>query len=125
MDPSEAAMSLQDLTKVFHHHGGDVVHALESVTFDARPGELVGLVGRSGSGKTTLLNVIAGWERPTSGEVRWRDGVDPAAPPWSAVAVVPQKLGLMEELTVEENVAYPARLSGQLEERSDDIQELI
>jgi putative ABC transport system ATP-binding protein len=71
------------------------------------------------------LNVIAGWERPTEGQVRWRDGVDPQAPPWSSVAVVPQKLGLMEELTVEENIAYPARLDGTLEERSDTIEELI
>ena len=125
VDPSEAAVSLEGVTKIFHHHGGDEVHALEEVTFDARPGELVGLVGRSGSGKTTLLNVIAGWERPTSGEVRWRDGVDPAAPPWSAVAVVPQKLGLMEELTVEENIGYPARLAGLSEEREDAIDELI
>ena len=54
-------MSVHELTKVFHHHGGDVVHALEAVSFEARPGELVGLVGRSGSGKTTLSNVIAGW----------------------------------------------------------------
>lgn len=41
---------------------------------------------RSGSGKTPLLNVIAGWEQPTSGEVIWDDGVDPASPTWSAVA---------------------------------------
>ena len=122
---AEAAISVDGLSKVFHHHGGDVVHALESVSFEARPGELVGLVGRSGSGKTTLLNVIAGWERPTEGEVRWGEPVDARAPAWSAVAVVPQKLGLMEELTVEENIAYPARLSNTLEERSDDIEELI
>ena len=121
----DAAVSVRDLSKVFHHHGGDVVHALESVSFEARPGELVGLVGRSGSGKTTLLNVIAGWERPSAGEVRWREPVDASSPAWSAVAVVPQKLGLMEELTVEENIAYPARLSDTLDERSDDIEDLI
>jgi ABC-type lipoprotein export system ATPase subunit len=121
----EAAVSVANLSKEFHHHGGDVVQALDSVDLDAKPGELVGLVGRSGSGKTTLLNVIAGWERPTSGEVRWRDEVDPSAPPWSTVAVVPQKLGLMEELTVEENIEYPARLSNTLEEREDHIEELI
>ena len=86
---AEAAISVDGLSKVFHHHGGDVVHALESVSFEARPGELVGLVGRSGSGKTTLLNVIAGWERPTEGEVRWRDPWMPGSPAWSAVAVVP------------------------------------
>ena len=122
---AESVVSVHELTKVFHHHGGDVVHALESVSFEARPGELVGLVGRSGSGKTTLLNVIAGWERPTEGEVRWRGPVDPSSPAWSSVAVVPQKLGLMEELTVEENIAYPARLAGVLDERSDDLEELI
>ena len=125
VDVSDAAVSVRDLSKVFHHHGGDVVHALESVSLDARPGELVGLVGRSGSGKTTLLNVIAGWERPSSGEVRWSEHVDALSPPWSAVAVMPQKLGLMEELTVEENVEYPARLAGTLDERTDDIEDLI
>ena len=125
VDPTDATMSVHELTKVFHHHGGDVVHALESVSMDARPGELVGLVGRSGSGKTTLLNVIAGWERPSAGEVRWREQVDASSPAWSAVAVMPQKLGLMEELTVEENIEYPARLAGTLDERSDDVEELI
>ena len=124
-DEIESAISVRELSKVFHHHGGDVVHALEAVSFEASPGEIVGLVGRSGSGKTTLLNVIAGWEQPTSGEVRWRELVDPGSPPWSAVATVPQKLGLMEELTVEENIEYPARLAGSLEERSDEIEDLI
>jgi putative ABC transport system ATP-binding protein len=121
----EAAVSVMNLSKEFHHRGGDVVQALDSVDLEARPGELVGLVGRSGSGKTTLLNVIAGWERPTEGQVRWRDGVDPQAPPWSSVAAVPQKLGLMEELTVEENIAYPARLAGTLDDRADEIEDLI
>jgi len=124
-DDLEATVSVHELTKIFRHHGGDVVHAVEAVSFEARPGEIVGLVGRSGSGKTTLLNVIAGWERPTSGEVRWHEPVDVSSPPWSAVATVPQKLGLMEELTVEENIAYPARLAGTLDERADEIEELI
>ena len=121
----EPILAVRRVSKVFPHHAGDVVHALESVSFEARPGEILGLVGRSGSGKTTLLNVIAGWEQPTEGQVVWADGADPAAPPWSDAAVVPQKLGLMEELTVEENVAYPARLAGTLDEREDVIHELI
>jgi ABC-type lipoprotein export system ATPase subunit len=118
-------VSVRAVTKVFPHHGGEVVRALESVSFEARPGELVGLVGRSGSGKTTLLNLIAGWERPTEGEVAWADGADPSSPSWSEAAVVPQKLGLMEELTVEENIGYPARLGGILDDREDVIEELI
>jgi putative ABC transport system ATP-binding protein len=121
----DPVVSALEVSKTFRHHGGDVVHALESVSFEARPGEIVGLVGRSGSGKTTLLNLIAGWEQPTTGEVVWDDGIDPSSPAWSAVAVVPQKLGLMEELSVEENVGYPARLAGLVDERSDEIEELI
>jgi putative ABC transport system ATP-binding protein len=121
----EPVLSVREVSKVFLHHGGDEVHALDTVTFEARPGELVGLVGRSGSGKTTMLNVIAGWERPTAGEVVWAGDVDPSSPTWADAAVMPQKLGLMDELTVEENVAYPARLAGRLEERTDAIEELI
>ena len=121
----DPVVSIRAVTKVFPHHGGEVVRALESVSFEARPGELVGLVGRSGSGKTTLLNLIVGWERPTEGEVVWSDGADPSSPSWSEAAVVPQKLGLMEELTVEENIGYPARLAGSLDEREDAIEELI
>ena len=121
----DPAVALLDVSKVFQRHGDDDVQALRSVSLEAEPGEVVGLVGRSGSGKTTLLNVIAGWERPSEGEVRWAAGVDPASPPWSEAAVVPQKLGLMEELTVEENVAYPARLDGSADDRADQIEDLI
>lgn len=114
-----------DVSKVFRGYGGEEVRALDRVRFAARAWEVAGLVGRSGSGKTTLLNVLAGWERPTEGRVEWRADVEPGSPSWSDAAVVPQKLGLMEELTVEENVAYPARLAGVLDERRDALEQLI
>ena len=101
--------------------GTDLVHAVDGVTFRVLEGELVGLVGRSGSGKTTLLNLIAGWEKPDSGWVSHREG----GIEWRHLAVVPQKLGLLEDLTVRENVAYPARLLGELEERSGRVDELL
>ncbi len=44
-------------------------NALTEITFDADEGELVALVGRNGAGKSTLLKCIAGWTRPTDGEV--------------------------------------------------------
>ena len=81
---------------------------------------MVALVGRSGSGKTTLLNVLCGWERPDRGDVVWRadmsasTGVAGAAGgqrSWSDLAIVPQGLGLLEELSVEENVELPLRLA--------------
>lgn len=122
-----SGLPLIQITRVSHTYrkGSQSVSVLRDVTFEIHPGETCALLGASGSGKTTLLNLIAGWERPSEGEVRWRGPVDPSSPAWSVVAVVPQKLGLMEELTIEENIGYPARLAGILDERSDDIEELI
>jgi putative ABC transport system ATP-binding protein len=84
-------------------------------------------MGRSGSGKTTLLMVLAGWETPEAGTVAW--GGVPAGRladlPWSDVAVLPQKFGLMEELTVRENVEYPARLAGRLAELEGRVANLL
>ena len=84
---------------------GDAV-GLRAVTFDVEAGAMVAVRGRSGSGKSTLLAVLAGWCRPDGGEVLF-DGavVDLAAQPWTRVAVVPQVLALVNELTVRENVA--------------------
>jgi putative ABC transport system ATP-binding protein len=86
---------------------------------------VVVLIGPSGSGKTTLLNVLCGWERPEHGEVLWLGhpvtgklgGV-----PWAQLSVVPQNLGLMEELSVRENVLAPVRLGARgSEEDVDDL----
>jgi putative ABC transport system ATP-binding protein len=119
-DP-ESVVRLRGVSKSYG--GGDeTVHALRDVSFEARAGEVVGLVGRSGSGKTTLLNVAAGWELPDEGQV---ESPGDGAGGWSEIAVLPQHLGLMDELSVRENVEYPARMAGALEQRSDLIDDLI
>lgn len=107
-----------------YRRGDEVVRALDRVTFELGAGELVGLVGRSGSGKTTLLNVVAGWEQPDSGTIDRSRSTD-ATPGWGELAVVPQKLGLFDELTVRENVEYPARLTARLHELEGRIDELM
>jgi putative ABC transport system ATP-binding protein len=105
--------------------GTSVVRAVRDATFEVGVSEVVALVGRSGSGKTTLLNLVAGWERPDAGSVRI-DGVErPKSPAWKEVAVVPQKLGLIDELSVRENIEYPARLEGLLLEGEPMIRALI
>jgi ABC-type lipoprotein export system ATPase subunit len=107
-----------------YRRGDEVVHAVDDVSLTLRAGELVGLVGRSGSGKTTLLNVIAGWEHADGGTID-RTGTDSAIPGWDELAVVPQKLGLFDELSVRENLEYPARLHDRLEELGGRVDELM
>jgi putative ABC transport system ATP-binding protein len=108
--------------------GAETTHAVRDASIELHPGELIALVGRSGSGKSTLLNVLAGWQRPDAGEVAYTvDGAqrDPATLSWADLAVLPQKFGLMHELTVRENVEYPARLARHLERQRPWIDSLI
>ena len=117
-----SVLEIEHVTKTYPR-GADVVHAVEDVSFTVVQGELVGLVGRSGSGKTTLLNLIAGWERADAGRIAGPGGERSFA--WRDLAVVPQKLGLLEDLTVRENVAYPARLAGTSLDDRDRVDELL
>jgi branched-chain amino acid transport system ATP-binding protein len=60
-----AVLEVADLRKSF---GG--VSAVDGVSFEVRPGEILGIIGPNGSGKSTLFNCVLGQFRPTTGEVR-------------------------------------------------------
>ena len=80
---------------------------------DVRPGTFTVLVGPSGSGKTTVLTILAEWTRPDAGTIEWRDGFTAEQRArWRHVAVLPQTIGLLPELSLLENVALPLRLDG-------------
>ncbi len=87
------------------HRAFGQVPVLRGVDLALRPGELVTLAGPSGSGKSALLAIIAGFDRPDSGAVRLAGST--GRPSWTTLALVPQSLGLLEELTCEENAAAP------------------
>ncbi|RKS74125.1 putative ABC transport system ATP-binding protein [Motilibacter peucedani] len=108
---TQPVLSVRGVTKAYRR-GRETVHALRGVDLEVAPGEVVVLLGRSGSGKTTLLNCVAGWEAPDSGAV---EVLSTTGTPWQQVAVVPQRFGLLDELTLAENVALPARLAGSPE----------
>jgi len=102
-----AVVELSGVTKSFQR-GRSVIVVLNDLAAAVQPGEVVIVRGRSGSGKTTLLNILAGWQDPDAGTVTW--GVDHPES-WDRVAVVPQSLGLLPELTLGENIGLPGRLA--------------
>jgi len=83
---------------------------------------MVCIAGPSGSGKSSLCHLAAGLEVADSGRVEV-DGSSPAGLDWSVVSVLPQQHGLVSGLTVEENIALPARRLGL--EREVDIEGLL
>src|SRR5437870_2554932 len=86
---------------------------LRDVSLDVAPGEFLTILGESGSGKTTLLRLIAGFERPDTGEI-WMGGerLDRLPPHRRQVNTVFQQYALFPHLSVFENVAYGLRAQG-------------
>jgi len=110
-------ISVRHVSKSYRR-GGQIVPVLHDITFDVQYRDFLGLMGPSGSGKSTLLNLIAGIDKPDSGEL-FIDGVDitkldeGALADWRAgsVGFVFQFYNLMPVLTAFENVELPLMLT--------------
>ena len=63
-----AAVTLTGVSKTYGR-GGTAVRALDQVTLTAAPGEFSCLIGASGCGKSTLLSLVAGLDKPTTGQI--------------------------------------------------------
>jgi ABC-2 type transport system ATP-binding protein len=90
------------------------VCAVDALSFDVRAGEIFGLVGPDGAGKTTTLRMLAGILPPDAGRASIA-GVDVVRQPERAkhsLSYMPQRFGLYEELSVDENIRFYADLFG-------------
>ena len=90
------------------------VRAVDSLTFGVHSGEIFGLVGPDGAGKTTTLRMLAGVMPPDSGRAVVA-GADVVRDPEGVkhhLSYMPQRFGLYEDLSVEENISFYADLFG-------------
>ena len=102
----------QVITRRLRREFGDVV-AVDGVDLEVRDGEFMVFLGPSGCGKTTMLRMIAGLEKPTSGEIIIGSRVVNDLPPRTrGIAMVFQGYGLYPHLKVRDNIAFPLRTQG-------------
>jgi len=95
------------LTKRF-----DAVAAVDGLSFTVERGEIFGLVGPDGAGKTATMRMLAGVMQPDSGSIVI-DGIDVMSDPEEGkqhISYMPQRFGLYEDLTVDENIRFYADL---------------
>jgi putative spermidine/putrescine transport system ATP-binding protein len=104
-------MSLIQFENVSKHYAGKTVIAVDNLNLGIESGEFLTLLGPSGSGKTTSLMMLAGFERPSAGTIRF-DGVPIETLPAHRrnMGVVFQSHALFPHLTVGENVAFPLKV---------------
>jgi ABC-2 type transport system ATP-binding protein/ribosome-dependent ATPase len=86
--------------------------AVHHVDLEVHPGEVVGLLGANGAGKTTLIRLMLGLLRPSGGEIRLF-GEPPSQRTRRRIGYVPQGLGLYDDLTTAENLAFSAAVYGE------------
>ncbi|HEY4200552.1 MAG TPA: ATP-binding cassette domain-containing protein [Devosiaceae bacterium] len=123
-----APVSVAGLLKTFPAIEGGSLAAVDGISFSIRKGELTALVGPNGAGKTTLLRMIAGLLEPDAGTLNVL-GIDVVAAPQAVqdrISYMPQRFGLYEDLSVQENLDLYADLHGvPLEQRQTRFRRML
>jgi ABC-2 type transport system ATP-binding protein len=108
-----------------HHLSRDYdgLRALDNISFDVAPGEVLGFLGPNGAGKTTAIKVLTGQLRPTSGRARVAgcDVVEERAGLQPNIGVVFEHQNLYQRLSARDNLLFAARLYGVNRGRVDTV----
>jgi ABC-2 type transport system ATP-binding protein len=110
---NDAALAFEGVSKSFSANGR-TLNALQSVDVRVSAGRVTGLIGPDGAGKTTLMRLAVGLLLPDTGRIHAL-GIDAIAEPLevqSSVGYMPQRFGLYEDLSVQENLDLYADLNG-------------
>src|SRR5215216_3417363 len=119
---TEAAVRFDNVSR----HFGDV-KAVDHANLEIRDGEFFSMLGPSGSGKTTCLRMIAGFDRPTSGNIfLYGQDVSDLPPYERDVNTVFQDYALFPHMTIEDNIAYGLMIRGvSKQERYKQVDEML
>jgi NitT/TauT family transport system ATP-binding protein len=102
-------MEVASVTKTYPHSNEHIV-ALKDITFNVHQGEFICIIGPSGCGKSTLLKIIAGLDKPSSGEIRFEGAV--VTKPHPKISMVFQSFAIFPWRTILQNVEYGLEIRG-------------
>lgn len=123
-----AIVQTEDIRQTFAGPDGQPVVALDQLSLEIPAGQLTALVGPDGAGKTTLMRLFAGLLKPDAGRLSVL-GIDVLSDPQAVqdrISYMPQRFGLYEDLTVQENLDLYADLHGvPLAERQQRFQRML
>lgn len=118
-----STVTIRDVSKTFTADDGSPMHALDRVSLQIACGEMVALVGPSGCGKSTLLRLVAGLDRPTSGEV-WV-GSEPVVEPGADRGLMFQDPSLFPWKSVRRNIETGLVARGVLRQHRAEVDEYL
>ena len=124
-------IQINELSKVYISTDDEVV-ALDRISLNVYKGEVYGVIGMSGAGKSTLIRCINRLDRPSSGQIHYRDRDITAMDKKELqtlrrkVSMIFQQFNLLMQRTVSENVRYPLEISGVRRAQADKrVEELL